>query len=89
MKADKNKQYWSLAVCQFWLIQLGEFHPIAEIEEVIIAAGKDELDFCRVHVAEKYGFTKVKKIVPEELPGRILFIMPFGSLPGCRVCDYS
>lgn len=64
MKADKNKQYLELGGMPVLAHTIGRFHSIAEIEEVIIAAGKDELDFCRIHVAEKYGFTKVKKIVP-------------------------
>lgn len=63
MKAEINKQYLQVAGKPILAHTIEKFHEIGEIEEIIIVAAEDEIDFCRIQVAEKYNFTKVKSIV--------------------------
>lgn len=63
MGAPINKQYLLLAdkpilAHTLELLQQAEF-----IDEIYPVVPQEEIDFCRVHIVEKYGINKVKKIV--------------------------
>lgn len=34
------------------------------VDEVVLVTGEDEIDYCQKYIVEKYGFDKVKSIVP-------------------------
>ena len=63
MKSEINKQYLLLGDKPVLAHTINKFHDLSEIDEIIIVAAEDEIDFCRSQVVEKYGFKKVKKIV--------------------------
>lgn len=64
MKSQINKQYLQLNGKPILAHTISRFHQIPQIEEIIIVASADEIDYCRFQVVEKYKFTKVTKIVP-------------------------
>lgn len=63
MKSSKNKQYLELNGKPILAHTIERFHWIKEIEEIIVVAAENEISFCKKEVIEKYGFTKVKKVV--------------------------
>ncbi len=64
MKSKTNKQFLQLQDRPVLAHTIGLFHEIPEIEEIIIVVAEKEVDFCRIQIAEKYGFQKIKKIIP-------------------------
>lgn len=86
MKSKSNKQYLQLKDRPVLAHTIGLFHEIPEIEEIIVVAAENEVDFCRIQVAEKYGFTKIKKIVPGGLSRQESVYK--GFLETCPDSDY-
>ncbi len=62
MQAKVHKQYLELAGRPMI------FYPLYEMEqavdEIVLVVGAGEEEFCRKEIVEKYGFRKVKKIIP-------------------------
>ncbi len=63
MRADRNKQYLVLQGKPILAYTIDMFHKQRAITEIIVVATADEVDFCERQVVEKYGFTKVKKVI--------------------------
>lgn len=36
----------------------------SRVEEIILVSGKEDVEYCQKEIVEKYGFTKVKAVVP-------------------------
>lgn len=63
MGMNVNKQYIRLREEEILAITLKVFNRSEMIDEIIIAAGEDEIEYCRENIVNKYCLTKVDKIV--------------------------
>lgn len=63
MQADVPKQYLLLAGKPVLYYALNAFEK-SRAEEIILVSGKEEIDYCQREIVEKYGFTKVRAVVP-------------------------
>ncbi len=63
MGAGVNKQYLALADRPVLAHTLSIFqnHPI--VDEILVISPRDEIDFCRNEVVERYAFNKVRAVV--------------------------
>lgn len=84
MNSDVPKQYLDLAGYPVIYYSLKTFEE-SEVEEVILVAGKEDLDFCRKEIVEKYGFTKVRAIIPG---GKERYDSVYQGLMEIRQADY-
>lgn len=64
MGADINKQYLKLNGKEVLAHTIEKFQACNEIDEIIIVTGTEEIEYCTEHIWKKYGFSKIKKIVP-------------------------
>ena len=71
LAAGQGKRMNSKVQKQFLLIKekpvlyytLNAFETSPLISEIVLVTGKDEIEYCRQEIVEKYGFQKVCKIV--------------------------
>lgn len=63
MKTEVRKQYLVLAGKPILYYSLNVFQRSDIIDEIVLVVGDGEIDYCREQFVEKYGFTKVSKIV--------------------------
>jgi len=63
MKSDLAKQYLLIKGKPVIFYALKTFQDCPFIDEIILVAGEKDLDFCRREIVEKYGLSKVQKIV--------------------------
>ena len=64
MHTDIPKQYLDLCGRPViaWSVEALQKCPL--IDDIILVAGRDDIDFCRERVISRYGFSKVTKIIP-------------------------
>ncbi len=63
MGAEINKQYLLLAGKPIVAHTLQVFEDAPFVDDVYVIVPEAEIPYCRQHVVEKYGFTKVRRIV--------------------------
>lgn len=63
MQANMPKQYLLLDGKPVLYYALDAFEK-SRAEEIILVSGKEEMDYCQREIVDKYGFTKVKAVVP-------------------------
>lgn len=64
MGAGINKQYLLLAGKPILAHTLEVFERASFVDEVYLIVPEDEIPFCRENVVERFGFSKVARIVP-------------------------
>lgn len=64
MGSKVQKQYLLLEEKPILYYTLKAFEDSPLIHEIILVTGKEEIAYCRKEIVEKYGISKVKKIVP-------------------------
>jgi 2-C-methyl-D-erythritol 4-phosphate cytidylyltransferase len=64
MGAGINKQYLRLAGMPILAHTLQVFEQAPFVDTVYLIIPEEEIEFCRDNVVERYGFTKVRGIVP-------------------------
>lgn len=64
MKADINKQYIMLKGKPVLFYSLHTLEQMDIVEEVVVVARAEEIDYCYHNVIQKYKLKKVKKIIP-------------------------
>ncbi len=57
----------------------------SEVTEVILVTGKDDVEYCRTQIVEKYGLKKVTAIVPG---GKERYDSVYEGLKAVRCADY-
>ncbi|KIR02697.1 2-C-methyl-D-erythritol 4-phosphate cytidylyltransferase [Lachnospiraceae bacterium TWA4] len=62
MKSSIQKQYMELKGYPVLYYSLRAFEE-SIVDDIILVVGKDEIDYCKKDIVDKYGFTKVKKII--------------------------
>jgi 2-C-methyl-D-erythritol 4-phosphate cytidylyltransferase len=63
MNSAVQKQYLLINKRPVLYYSLAQFQACPFIDEIILVTGKDEIDYCRREIVERYGIEKVKKIV--------------------------
>ncbi len=64
MGLDTNKLYVELQGQPILALTLKNFEDSDLIDEIIIVSHEDEIEYCRKNITDKFGFGKVKEIVP-------------------------
>ncbi|XCP84815.1 2-C-methyl-D-erythritol 4-phosphate cytidylyltransferase [Roseburia hominis] len=64
MGTKVHKQYLEMAGRPVLYYSLRTFQESAVIDEIILVTGEGEEAYCQENIVDKYGFTKVKKIIP-------------------------
>ena len=64
MKSKVQKQYLLIKEKPVLYYTLNAFEKSPLISEIVLVTGKDEIEYCQQEIVEKYGFSKVQKIVP-------------------------
>ena len=64
MGSDINKQYLELSGKAVLAHTIAKFQKCQMIDEIIIVTGAQEVEYCTKHIWNKYGFSKIKSIVP-------------------------
>lgn len=63
MGSKVQKQYLLLEDKPVLYYTLQSFEECPLIEEIVLVTGKEEIAYCQEEIVQKYGFSKVKKIV--------------------------
>lgn len=63
MQSKVQKQYLLIKGKPVLYYTLNAFETSSMISDIILVTGKDELEYCQKEIVEKYGFSKVRKIV--------------------------
>lgn len=63
MKSKVQKQFLMLQGRPLLYYSLACFQESSEIDEIIIVAGKESIDYCKNEIVKLYDFTKVKDVV--------------------------
>lgn len=64
MGTKTPKQFLEMNGQPIIAVTLGVFENSPEIDEIILVTSADYVPYCRKEIVEKYGFTKVKDVVP-------------------------
>lgn len=62
MQSKVAKQYMEINGNPMLYYSLKAFQD-SVVDEIIVVVGEDEVDYCREHILDRYGFNKVKAIV--------------------------
>lgn len=62
MQSKVAKQYMSIKGKPMLYYSLKAFQQ-SEVDEIILVVGEEEVEYCKKHIIEYYGFSKVKTIV--------------------------
>ncbi|WP_273327960.1 2-C-methyl-D-erythritol 4-phosphate cytidylyltransferase [Vallitalea guaymasensis] len=63
MKNDKSKQYIELDGKPILAYTIDAFEKCNKIQNIILVVGKDEVDYCRKEIVEKYNYQKIIAIL--------------------------
>lgn len=85
MNSKVQKQFLMLKGKPVLYYSLKCFEESPRIEEIILVTGKESCEYCRKEIAEKYGFLKIKKIIPG---GRERYDSVYEGLLACEGTDY-
>jgi 2-C-methyl-D-erythritol 4-phosphate cytidylyltransferase len=63
LKGNISKQFMNIYSKPILAHTVNAFQKSSKIKEIYISVPKDNIEFCRKNIIEKYSFTKVKKLV--------------------------
>lgn len=63
MGTNVNKQYLELSGEPVLAWTVRRFENCRLVNGIVIVVGKDEIEFCKTHIVERYAFKKVKAVV--------------------------
>lgn len=84
MKSDTPKQFMLLEGKPLLYYSLKTFQE-SFIEDIILVTGSNEIEFCKHEIIEKYGFHKVKAVVPG---GKERYHSVYEGLKATGDCEY-
>lgn len=84
MNSNVQKQYMMLLEKPVLYYSLKAFEE-SFVDEIILVTGKEEIEYCRTEIVEKYEFCKVKKIVAG---GKERYHSVLKGIEACELCDY-
>jgi 2-C-methyl-D-erythritol 4-phosphate cytidylyltransferase len=85
MECDIPKQYIELKGYPILYYSLHQFQNCNVIDEIILVTGKDEIQYCKDNIVDKYSFPKVKKIIEG---GVERYHSVYRALQAIEECDY-
>ena len=85
MNSKIQKQFLEIKGRPVLYYSLRCFEDSPLIGDVILVTGEDALSYCRSKIVERYGFSKVRDIVPG---GKERYDSVYAGLLACRSCDY-
>ncbi len=85
MNSDIQKQYLLIKGRPVLYYSLAQFQQCPFIDEVVLVTGREEIDYCRKEIVQKYGFTKVQKIVAG---GKERYHSVYEGLKAAGTCNY-
>lgn len=85
MKSKVQKQYLLLQGKPVLYYTLHAFEKSPLITEIILVTGKEEIEYCRKEIVEKYGFCKIHKIVAG---GKERYHSVYAGLQAAEDTDY-
>ena len=85
MKAEVKKQFLLLGGKPILYYSLHTFENSPLIDEIVLVTSEDALSYCHDEVVSKYGFAKVKNIVPG---GKERYHSVYEGLKACPEADY-
>ena len=62
MELEINKQYVEILGVPMLAMTIDKFEKCSLIDEIIVVANKDEVDYCKRNVIARFGFTKVTSV---------------------------
>lgn len=80
-----QKQFLELKGRSLICYTLDHFQNADCIDEIVLVTGKEYLDYCKENIVEKYGYTKVNKIVEG---GAERYDSVYQGLLACEDTDY-
>ena len=84
MKSDMQKQYLLLKGKPVLYYSLKAFED-SFIDEIVLVTGKEEIEYCRREIVDRYGFQKVSRIAAG---GKERYHSVFCGLQALSDCDY-
>lgn len=84
MENEVPKQYLMLGEYEVLYYSLKAFEE-SPVDEIILVAGMDEISWCGEQLVEKYGFSKVKRIIAG---GKERYDSVYAGLLAADPCDY-
>lgn len=85
MNSEVQKQYLLIKGKPVVFYSLYAFEKCPFIDEIVLVTGKEEIEYCRQEIVEKYGLKKVKSIVAG---GKERYHSVFEGLKAIESCDY-
>lgn len=85
MKSAIQKQYMLIKGKPVVCYSLEQLEACSFIDVIILVTGKDEIEYCRREIVEKYHITKVHKIVPG---GQERYHSVYEGLKALGNCNY-
>lgn len=85
MHSEIKKQYMLIGGKPVLFYSLDTFQKSSIIDEIILVCGSEEVNRCKKEIVEKYGFTKVKKVVAG---GKERHDSVWEGLKAVGSCDY-
>ncbi len=64
MGLDMNKQYIEVHGRPILALTVQSFEDCSHIDEIVIVANENEIEYCKKSIIDKYSFKKVKAVVP-------------------------
>ncbi len=64
MGGEINKQYRPLLSRPVLAYSIDVFEALAYVDEIVVVAHPDEVNYCQSEVIEKYGYRKVSRVIP-------------------------
>lgn len=85
MNSKIQKQFLEVQGRPVLYYSLRCFQDSPLIQDIILVTGEDALSYCRKEIVDRYGFTKVSRIVPG---GKERYDSVYAGLLACEGCDY-
>ncbi|MDO4188209.1 MAG: 2-C-methyl-D-erythritol 4-phosphate cytidylyltransferase [Lachnospiraceae bacterium] len=85
MNSDTKKQYLLIKDKPIIYYSLNTFQQSSIIDEIILVASADDMDYVRSEIVAKYGFTKVSNIV---VGGKERYNSVYNGLKCCNDSEY-
>lgn len=85
MNSKVQKQFLELGGKPVLYYSLNCFQQSSLVTDIILVTGAESVAFCKEEIVEKYGFTKVKKVIPG---GKERYDSVYEGLLSCENSDF-
>ncbi len=85
MGADINKQFLTLQQRPILYYSLSTFESCVQVDYIVLVAAKEEVDYCRAEIKEKYNFSKIVNIVSGGKERQDSVLKGLEAMPSCDV----